>query len=184
MAKRILSERQRFINKINARIRAQVKAGVSRELIDSEILDAIDGVSTTKGGITIKEEDFTEELQQVLEQKIKTMSELIKSISSDAEAYNVRSKTPTKEELIGAYNSRNFMNKVMDNQFKKYYDLVVNNSVENVLTSPELSKMKDSMGDFARALRKNEMAEAKSIYDEWLNPLLQGKTIEEIESGD
>lgn len=177
--KRVLSERQKYINKINARIRAQVKAGVTREAID-DILADINGVTLTHGGITIKDEDFDEDLKLVLDEKIKTVTELIKHISSDEETYNVVSDKPTKKELINAYNSRSYMNSVMDDQFKKYYDLVVNNSIENVKTSPELSQLKDSMGDFARALQRGDLDEAHSIYDDWLNPLLQGKTLEEL----
>ena len=58
MAKK-LSARQKFIQKINARLRKQYKAGVSEDLVSSEILDKISGVSVTaKGYVSIKEEDF------------------------------------------------------------------------------------------------------------------------------
>ena len=40
MAKK-LSARQKFIQKINARLRKQYKAGVSEDLVSSEILDKI-----------------------------------------------------------------------------------------------------------------------------------------------
>lgn len=174
------TEKQKFIDKINKRIKAQIKAGVSWDLIQSEIIDSISGVTATKKGISIKDEDFDEDLKKVIEQKITTKTQLMSKISKD-DAYNIDKADPTEKDKIEAYNSRLFMNSVMDNQFKKYYDLIVNNSVENVLTSPELSHMKTDMGNFARALQRGNLDEARDIYDTWLDPLLKGKTLEEIE---
>lgn len=179
--KRVLSNRQKFINKINARLRAQYAYGVDKVLLSQTLFEDVPGVIVYEdtGFITIAEEDFDKDLQATLEKLVKTKSAFAKSIESD-EAYNLGKKSFDKTYALAKYHSRLFMNSVMDNQFKKYYDMVVTETVEKVETSPELYALKNAMGHFARALQASEKDKATTIYDTWINPLMKGKNLESL----
>lgn len=167
---RKLSERQKFIQKINARLRKQYKAGVSKALVSSEIIDKISGVEDTdKGYITIKEEDFNEALAKSLDIRVKTLSELKKEIKS--ETYNVHSTEPTQKELVQAYNSRLFMEGFMGKYFKKYYDVVEDKSAENTRRRREAN---DLMTDIGSLLSKGDETKARELIERKLKPLLGG----------
>ena len=169
MAKK-LSARQKFIQKINARLRKQYKAGISEDLVSSEILDKISGVSvTSKGYISIKEEDFNEALAKSLDIRVKTLSEVKKEIKS--ETYNVHSTEPTQKELVQAYNSRLFMEAFMGKYFKKYYAVVDDKSAENTRRRREAN---DLMTDIGSLLSKGDETKARELIENKLKPLLGG----------
>lgn len=165
---RKLSARQKFIQKINARLRKQYKAGVSEDLVSSEILDKISGVSvTSKGYISIKEEDFNEALARSLDIRVKTLSEVKKDIKS--ETFNVHSTEPTEKELVQAYNSRLFMEAFMGKYFKKYYAVVDDKSAENTIRRKQANKYMTELGSLLNA---GEDAKAKELIEKKIKPLL------------
>ena len=169
MAKK-LSERQKFIQKINARLRKQYKAGISEDLVSSEILDKVSGVTVTaKGYISIKEEDFNEALAKSLDIRVKTLTEVKKEIKS--ETFNVHSTEPTEKELVQAYNSRLFMEAFMGKYFKKYYAVVDDKSVEN---TARRRKANDLMTDIGSLLSKGDETAARELINNKLKPLLGG----------
>lgn len=66
------NERQKFVDKINARIRRLVKDGVNREKITKR-LSKIDGVTiTSKGNINIDAAHFGEKIQTKLNESVAT----------------------------------------------------------------------------------------------------------------
>lgn len=170
MAKK-LSERQKFIQKINARLRKQYKAGVSEDLVSSEILDTITDVEVTaKGYITIKEEDFTEELAQTIDMKVKTWSELKKIIKEDA--YNINKIESTEKELIMAYNSRLFMEGFMGNYFKEYYAAVAGKNATQIKENDNLRTLNSSMAKLGKLLHDSEEIKAKELIENTIKPVL------------
>ena len=170
MAKK-LSTRQKFIQKINARLRKQYKAGVSEDLVSSEILDKISGVGVTdKGYITVKEEDFNEELAQTTDMRVKTLSEVQKIMEEDA--YNVNKIMPTKKELVQAYNSRLFMEGFMGNYFREYYAAVEGKSATQIKENENLRTLNDTMHKLGQLLHNSEETRAKELIENKIKPVL------------
>ena len=151
-------------NKINARLRAWYKAGISRDLVVSEIIDNIEGVTDTDKGYIRIEGEINDMLKQTLESKIGTFTSKIKNIED--EAYNVHSIAPTRNEIIGAYNKRLFMTSQMGSSFKKYYNIIDALSEETIKVDKSLrtasgKTLPQAMQDIGRLLHDAEEAEAK-----------------------
>ena len=153
-----------LVNKINARLRAWYKAGISKDLVVSEIIDSIEGVTDTGKGYIKIEGQLNNMLQQTLESKIGTFTSKMKNIED--EAYNIHSIVPTKQELIGAYNSRLFMTGQMGSSFKKYYNIMDALSAETIKVDKSLrtasgKTLPQAMQEIGRLLHDAEEAEAK-----------------------
>lgn len=153
-----------LVNKINARLRAWYKAGISKDLVVSEIIDSIEGVTDTSKGYIKIEGQVNDMLQRTLEAKIGTFSSKMKDIEEDA--YNVHSIVPTKQELIGAYNKRLFMTNQMGSSFKKYYNIMDALSEETIKVDPSLrtksgKTLPQAMQEIGRLLRDSDEAKAK-----------------------
>lgn len=173
-------QRKALISKINARLRKWYAAGVSEDLVSSEIIDNIPGVtSTAKGYVSIDPDLYSEDLKNTLEANISTYTEFMQKIRDDD--YNVDKKVSDDSYYIAKYNSRLYMNSMMQDKFKKYYDMVVFAPEEKVKTSAELKMLKKQMGDFARTLQAGDKSRASEIFNKWINPLMEGKTVQEIE---
>ena len=170
MAKK-LSERQKFIQKINARLRKQYKAGISEDLVSSEILDKITDVGVTdKGYITIKEEDFNEALAQTIDAKVKTLSEVKKIMKEDA--YNLNKIAPTEKELVMAYNSRLFMEGFMGSYFREYYAAVAGKNATQIKENENLRTLDSSMHRLGQLLHDGEDAKARELIVNKIKPAL------------
>ena len=151
-------------SKINARLRAWYKAGISKDLVVSEIIDSIEGVTDTGKGYIRIEGQLNDMLQRTLESKIGTFTSKMKDIEEDS--YNVHSIVPTRQELIGAYNKRLFMTNQMGSSFKKYYNIMDALSEETIMTDKSLrtksgKKLDEAMQEIGRLLRDSDEAKAK-----------------------
>ena len=151
-------------SKINARLRAWYKAGISRDLVVSEIIDNIEGVTDTGKGYVRIEGELNDMLKATLESKIGTFTSKMKDIEEDA--YNVHSIVPTRNELIGAYNKRLFMTNQMGSSFKKYYNIMDALSEETIMTDKSLrtksgKKLDEAMKEIGSLLHDAEEAKAK-----------------------
>lgn len=170
MAKK-LSARQKFIQKINARLRKQYKYGVSEDLVSSEILDKISDVGVTdKGYITIKEEDFNEALAKTIDMRVKTLSEVKKIMKDDS--YNLNKIAPTEKELIMAYNSRLFMEGFMGNYFREYYAAVDGKNATQIKENEHLRTLDSSMHRIGQLLHDSEDAKARELVETKIKPAL------------
>ena len=153
-----------FVSKINARLRAWYKAGISKDLVVSEIIDSIEGVTDTGKGYIKIEGELNDMLQQTLESKIGTLTSKMKDIKEDS--YNVHSIAPTRNELIGAYNKRLFMTNQMGSSFKKYYNIMDALSEETIKVDPSLrtasgKTLDQAMQEIGRLLHDAEETKAK-----------------------
>ena len=171
MAKK-LSARQKFIQKINARLRKQYKAGVSEDLVSSEILDKISDVGVTdKGYITIKEEDFNEALAKTIDMRVKTLSEVKKTMKDDS--YNLNKIAPTEKELVMAYNSRLFMEGFMGNYFREYYAAVSDKTSTQIKENDNLRTLDSNMHRLGQLLQSGEDAKARELIENKIKPALK-----------
>lgn len=153
-----------LVNKINARLRAWYKAGISKDLVVSEIIDSIEGVTDTGKGYIRIEGQMNDMLQQTLESKIGTFTSKMKNIED--EAYNVHSIVPTRNDLIRAYNKRLFMTSQMGDSFKKYYNIMDALSEETIKVDPSLrtrsgKTLDQAMQEIGRLIHDAEEAKAK-----------------------
>ena len=163
--KRVVKDPKKALtSKINARLRAWYKAGISKDLVVSEIIDSIEGVTDTGNGYIRIEGELNDMLQQTLESKIGTFTSKMKNIED--EAYNVHSIVPTRKDLIGAYNSRLFMTSRMGSSFKKYYNIMDALSAETIKVDHSLrtksgKTIDQAMQEIGRLLHDEDEAEAK-----------------------
>lgn len=163
--KRVVKDTKKaLVNKINARLRAWYKAGISKDLVVSEIIDKIDGVTDTGKGYIRIEGNVDDMLQRTLEAKIGTFTSTMKNI--EEESYNVHKIAPTRGELIGAYNKRMFMESYMGKSFKKYYQIMDALSEDTIKVDPSLrtksgKTLPQAMQEIGRLLHDADEAKAK-----------------------
>ena len=163
--KRVVKDPKKALtSKINARLRAWYKAGISKDLVVSEIIDNIEGVTDTSKGYIRIEGQMNDMLKSTLESKIGTLTSKMKDIEEDA--YNVHSIAPTRNELIGAYNKRLFMTNYMGSSFKKYYNIMDALSEETIKVDKSLrtksgKTLDQAMQEIGRLLHDSEEAKAK-----------------------
>ena len=163
--KRVVKDpKKALVNKINARLRAWYKAGISKDLVVSEIIDSIDGVTDTGKGYIRIEGEVNDMLQRTLETKTGTFASTMKNI--EEESYNVHAIAPTRGELIGAFNKRMFMTSKMGDSFKKYYNIVDALSDETIKTDKSLrtksgKTLTQAMQEIGRLLHDDDEAKAK-----------------------
>lgn len=163
--KRVVKDPKKALtSKINARLRAWYKSGISRDLVVSEIIDNIEGVTDTDKGYIRIEGELNDMLKQTLESTIGTLTSKIKNIED--EAYNVHSIAPTRQELIGAYNSRLFMTSHMGSSFKNYYNIMDALSEETIKVDKSLrtksgKTLDQAMQEIGRLLHDAEETKAK-----------------------
>ena len=158
-----------LVNKINARLRTWYKAGISKNLVVSEIIDSIDGVTDTGKGYIRIEGELNDMLQQTLESKIGTFTSKMKNIED--EAYNVDKVLPTRQDYIKAYNSRLFMTKHMGSSFKKYYNITDALSDETLKVDPSLrtksgKTLEQAMKEIGSLLHDGDETKAKEKITE------------------
>ena len=157
MAKNGLDERQKLINKINARIRSYGLTEKDLKTVQSNVT-SINGVYPTKKGISIDETTWTMESAKIkgsLEDKIKTFKERRKEAKDEIVA--VKGKKAATPEAINAKMAGNlYTESIFDDAYDAYYDVMPNKEAINpakLKEDPLKSKLYDDMKTFGSLVR-------------------------------
>ena len=164
MAKK--SEKGKWLDKMRARMRALEKKGFKIASLQAKV-EGIEGITLTEKSFTV-EGELTEEIKTAAEAAIKTATEMMKDVKS--EAYNVEDPSSASDkELIAAKESREFMESYMNEYFKKYYELVGSTAPEMTSKRKKAAKMLKKIGgllhDSKYASAKEEIGKLKALMD-------------------
>lgn len=160
MAKNGLDERQKLINKINARIRSYGLTEDNLKTVQSNV-SSINGVYPTKKGISIDETTWTmesAEIKRSLENKIKTFKDRRKVAKDEIVA--VKGKKAATPEAISAKMAGNlYTESIFDDVYDAYYDVMPNKEAINpakLKEDPLKKKLYDDMKVFGSYVRNRK----------------------------
>lgn len=169
--KKTLTPRQRDIQTINARLRGLYKAGVSSDLVWETLLDGIPDIEkTSKGYVTISEEDYSKELIESLKKTVPTFNKIKKK-----EPMHVRAVSPTNKDIAKAYNTKLFISgSFADRYYEKYYDIVseIEKNTDLLATDPRYKEVTDDVHTWAQLMQKGEEELADELFVTEIMPMI------------
>lgn len=159
-----ISDRQRLINRINARLKAYGLSSNEMSFVIDELTD-IEGVYRTKKGkgssISIDPKKWvvdSEFITDALENQVKTVKVLRAEAKAELEAMK-KSEDITPEAIQARVESHIYTEAALDEIKEKYYDLMPNIEAINPaeLKSDKLKKeLFEDMSEFGKLVRKKD----------------------------
>lgn len=152
-----LSDRQKLINKINARLRSYKLTPNDLKAVQENV-SSVNGVYPTKSGISIDKITWTMDSENIinsLEDKITTLKDRMKEARN--EIVVTRGKEAATPEAIHAKMVGNlYTESIFDEAYSEYYDVMPNKESINpakLKEDPLKSKLYDDMKEFGSLVR-------------------------------
>lgn len=155
-----LSDRQKLINRINARLRSYNMTPEQLEIVQKD-LSSIEGVYQTKKGISIDKTAWTmngPDIEKALEYKVKTQKERREEAIQELKAVG-GAEAVTPEAVDAKMSGKLYTESLFQDVYDDYYEIMPHKEEINpaeLKEDPLKSKLYDDMVEFGGLVRRRD----------------------------